>query len=228
MTEYKAGISPLNTLHAQAIKNKYKRLAALAEPSEILKNIGLYDTWFTYFGEIFADPKLCRYGSGDEPSNATFINAAFVLYSLGCAKASAPYLDEFYNVFPESKFIPTVLYAQAMTYGRYQQPVDLPLAEQYALLNIQKIEESFRNYKKYLYIKVFAENAYAYIKARQGKYEEALDLCMNGNRKMLEIYGDSKFKLHQSILIYNTSQVYEIVKNYELAEAQLRLVKLSK
>jgi tetratricopeptide (TPR) repeat protein len=223
MTKYKAGTSPLITFHAQAIKNKYKRLEALVESSEILKNIGLYDTWFTNFGEIFSDSKLRCYGSGDEPLNATFINAAFVLYSLGCAKASAKYLDEFYSMFQESKFIPTVLYAQAMTYGRYQQPVNLQLAEKYALLNIQKIEENFRNYDKYHYIKVFAENAYAYIKARQGKYEEALDLCMNGNRKMLEIYGDNKFKLHQSILIYNTSQVYEIVKNYELAEAQLRL-----
>ncbi|HEY0059060.1 MAG TPA: tetratricopeptide repeat protein [Flavisolibacter sp.] len=223
MMEYKAGISPLNTLHAQAINNKYKRLEALAEPSEILKNIGLYDTWFSYFGEMFSDPELRRYGSGDEPSNAVFINAAFVLYSLGCGKASAPYLHDFYNAFPKSKFIPTVLYAQSMTYGRYQQPVDLPLAEQYALLNIKKIEESFQDYEKYHYIKVFAENAYAYIKARQGKYEEALDMCMKGNRKMLEIYGDSKFKLHQSILIYNTSQIYEIVKNYEMAEAQLRL-----
>ncbi|HTH55356.1 MAG TPA: tetratricopeptide repeat protein [Cyclobacteriaceae bacterium] len=223
MAEYKAGISPLNTFHAQAIKNKFTRLAALVEPSEILKSIGLYDTWFSYFGELFSDQKLRQFGSGDDPANAAFINAAFVLYSLGCARASAPFLDEFYEAFPKSKFIPTVLYAQAMTYGRYRQPVDLPKAERYALLNIRKIEENFHHHSKYHYIKVFAENAYAYIKARQGKYQEALTLCMNGNRKMLEVYGDHKFKLHQSILIYNTSQVYEIVKDYELAETQLRL-----
>lgn len=223
IAEYEAGISPLITLHASEIKNKHKRLDALTGTSEILKNIGLYDTWFTFFGEIFADPELRRSGSGDDPSNAAFINAAFVLYSLGCGQVSVPYLNEFYNLFPRSRFIPTVLYAQAMTYGRYQQPVDLVLAEQYALLNIKTIETSFKNYEKYHYIKVFAENAYAYIKARQGKYEEALELCTAGNQRMLEVYGGSKFKLHQSILIYNTSQVYEIVKNYDRAEAQLRL-----
>lgn len=223
MADYEAGLSPLITLHARAIRDKYKRLEALAEPSEILKNIGLYDTWFSYFGEIFADSQLRHHGSGDEPSNAAFINAAFVLYSLGCAKVSVPYLDEFYESFPQSKFIPTVLYAQSMTYGRYQQPVNLPLAEQFALLNLETIEKSFKNYEKYHYIKVFAENAYAYIKARQGKYDEALALCTSGNEEMLDIYGDRKFRLHQSILIYNTSQVYEILKDYDRAEAQLRL-----
>ncbi len=223
MADYQCGRAPLVTLHAQAIRDKYKRLEALAEPSEILKNIGLYDTWFTFFGEVFADFDLRGYGSGDDATNGVFINAAFVLYSLGCGQASVPFLDEFYERCPDSRFIPTVLYAQAMTYGRYSQPVDLPRAEKYARLNIKTIEARFHGYEKYHYIKVFAENAYAYIKARQGKFDEALELCMKGNQKMLEIYGADKFRLHQSILIYNTSQVYEIVKDFPLAEAQLRL-----
>ncbi|WP_273727395.1 tetratricopeptide repeat protein [Brucella gallinifaecis] len=223
MERYLSGVAPLVTLHAQRIRDKRKRLEALAEPSEILKSIGLYDTWFSYFAEIMADADLRRHGTGNDPANAAFINAAFVLYSLGCGSVSVPYLEEFYQTFPKSRYTPTVLYAQSMTYGRYQQPVNLPLAERYALRNLQIIESDFREYDKYHYIKVFAENAYAYIKARQGKYDEALKLCTNGNRKMLEIYGDNRFKLHQSILIYNTIQVYEIVKDYDLAEKQLRL-----
>jgi len=223
MADYLSGAAPLVTLHAQSVRDKRKRLEALAEPSEILKSIGLYDTWFSYFAAIFADPDLRQHGSGNDPANATFINAAFVLYSLGCGRVSVPYLEEFYTTFPKSRYTPTVLYAQSMTYGRYQQPVNLPLAEQYALRNLETIEADFREYDKYHYIKVFAENAYAYIKARQGKYAEALELCTQGNRKMLEIYGDNRFKLHQSILIYNTSQVYEIVRDYDLAEKQLRL-----
>lgn len=223
LAKYKAGRSPLVTVHAHHIRDKHERLEALAEPSEILKSIGLYDTWFSYFAEIFGDSQLRSHGSGDDPSNAAFINAAFVLYSLGCSKVSVPYLEEFYSNFPDSKFIPTVLYAQSMTYGRYQQPVDLPLAEKYALLNLETIDRRFRHSEKYEYIKVFAENAYAYIKARQGQYAEALALCTSGNERMLTTYGDAKFRLHQSILIYNTSQVYEIVRDYDRAEVQLRL-----
>lgn len=223
MKSYWAGTSPLVLCHCMAISNKFQKMELLTEACEILKSIGLYDTWFSFFSPLFADPALRHHGSGNDDVNAVFINAAFVLYSLGCGAISVPYLEDFYKTFPESKYTPTVLYAQSMTYGRYQLPVNLPLAEQYALRNLETIEKSFQGYEKYHYIRVFAENAYAYIKARQGKYAEALELCTNGNRKMLDIYGDGRFRLHQSILIYNTSQVYEIVKDYPKAEQQLRL-----
>ncbi|WFU91992.1 tetratricopeptide repeat protein (plasmid) [Rhizobium sp. CC1099] len=218
---YLAGKAPLVTFHGLSVRDKFKRLELIAEPSEILKSIGLYDTWFSYFGEMFADPELRVYGTGNDAVNAVFINAAFVLYSLGCGLVSVPYLDLFYAKFPSSRYTPTVLYAQSMTYARYQQPVNLPLAEEYALRNLDTIESNFKDYDKYHYIKVFAENAYAYIKAKQGKFDEALTLCSEGKARMLEIYGDNRFKLHQSILIYNTSQVYELVNDLSLAEQKL-------
>ncbi|MCP3392167.1 tetratricopeptide repeat protein [Bradyrhizobium sp. CCGB12] len=221
LDRYKAGEAPLVMLHALAVRDKYKRLELLAEPSEILQSIGLYDLWFGYFGEIVADPALRTYGSGDAPVNAAFISAAFVLYSLGCGRVSVPYLDEFYKTFPKSQYTPTVLYAQSMTYGRYQQPVNLTVAEEYAVRNLETIERDFKAHDKYHYIKVFAENAYAYIKAKQQKYDEALTLCAEGHGKMLEVYGSERFKLHQSILIYNTSQIYELVGDLHRAEKQL-------
>ncbi|MES5485207.1 tetratricopeptide repeat protein [Bradyrhizobium sp. INPA03-11B] len=222
LDRYLTGEAPLVMLHALSIRDKYKRLELVAEPSRILQSIGLYDLWFGYFGELFADPALRTYGSGDAPANAAFINAAFVLYSLGCGRVSVPYLNEFYKTFPKSRYTPTVLYAQSMTYGRYQQPVNLTVAEEYAVRNLETIERDFKDHDKYDYIKVFAENAYAYIKAKQEKYEEALSLCAEGHGKMLKAYGDERFKLHQSILIYNTSQVYELVDDLPRAEKQLR------
>ncbi|AMA61555.1 tetratricopeptide repeat protein [Bradyrhizobium sp. CCGE-LA001] len=222
LDRYKAGEAPLVMIHALAVRDKYKRLELLAEPSGILQSIGLYDLWFAYFGESLADPELRAYGSGDAPVNAAFIGAAFVLYSLGCGRVSVPYLDEFHKIFPKSQYTPTVLYAQSMTYGRYQQPVNLTVAEQYAVRNLETIERDFKDQDKYHYIKVFAENAYAYIKAKQKRYDEALALCADGHGKMLEVYGEKRFKLHKSILIYNTSQVYELVDDLSRAEKQLR------
>ncbi|ARC94955.1 hypothetical protein B6A42_26275 (plasmid) [Vibrio coralliilyticus] len=111
-----------------------------------------------------------------------------------------------------------VLYSQSMTYGRYQVPVQLDKAEALALQNLEKIDSIFCDHPKYDYLKVFAENALAYIRARQGRFEEAIQLCVNGLSKMEDIYGSDKYKLHQSILIYNTGQVYEIVKDFENAQ----------
>lgn len=58
-----------------------------------------------------------------------------------------PYLEEFYQNFPKSRYTPTVLYVQSMTYARYQQPVNLPLAEKYALQNLKTIEDDFKEYE---------------------------------------------------------------------------------
>jgi len=184
--------------------------------------IGLYDTWFAFFAQLFSDPDLRAYGDGNSRVNGLFLNTAFVLYAMGSGRASIPYLEEFMERYPASKFVPTALYAQSMTYGRYQIPVNLDKAESYALRNLALIDSSFRDHYKYKYIKVFAENAYAYIKARQGKSHEALNLCEAGNVELKAAYGESAYRLHRSILIYNTSQVYEIVGNLETAEAKLR------
>jgi Tfp pilus assembly protein PilF len=222
LKRYQRGEGPLILAHALAIDDKSRRIEALVEPCEILMGIGLYDTWFTFFAPMFADPDLRAHGTGDGPVNGLFINAAFVLYAMGNALVSAPFLEEFLEKFPESHFIPTALYAQSMTFGRYQIPVDLDRAEAYATKNLRLIGDHFHDHTKYTYIKVFAENAYAYIKARQGKFVEALKLCERGNADILATYGEISYRLHRSILIYNTSQIYEIIGDYAHAEAQLQ------
>jgi Tfp pilus assembly protein PilF len=223
LESYKLGQGPLILVHALAMVDKFQKLDALVEPFEILMAIGLYDTWFNQFATMFSDPELRSHGSGDEPANGLFINAAFVLYAMGNSCVSAPFLEEFLTCHPSSRYVPTALYAQSMTYGRYQVPVNLELAEKYALRNLSLIHEQFSEHKKYKYILVFAENAYAYIKARQGKFAEALELCERGNREIVATYGEDTYRLHRSILVYNTSQIYEIIGDNIHAEKQLRL-----
>lgn len=219
---YAAGEGPLVLVHALAIRDPLRRLQALVEPCDVLMGIGLYDTWFEFFAELFSSTELRRQGSGDDAINGLFINAAFVLYSMGYTAAALALLDDFLTTFPASRFVPTALYAQSMTYGRYQVPVNLPAAEDCAVRNLRLIEEKFADHPRHTYIKVFAENAYAYIKARQGKFDEALALCEHGIAEIVGAYGEDQFQLHRSILIYNTSQVYELVNDTERAERRLR------
>ena len=193
-----------------------------------LQEIGLYNTWFDMFSHYFSDLDLRLLPNGDQLHNVVFIRMAFILYSLGLSQLSVPYLELFYSHFPQSLFVPTVLYSKSMTYGRYQIPVDLVKAEQYALLNLEKIDTIFKGHPKHAYIKVFAENALAYIRARQGRFEEALQLCTAGIASMIDIYGNTKYALHQSILVYNTGQVYEIIGDFEKAvETYKRAIELN-
>lgn len=219
---YTAGAGPLVLVHALAIQDPLRRLQALVEPCDVLMGIGLYDTWFAFFAELFSSTALRHQGSGDDPVNGLFINTAFVLYSMGYTAAALAFLDDFLATFPASRFVPTALYAQSMTYGRYQVPVDLPAAEDCAVRNLRIIEDKFADHPRHTYIKVFAENAYAYIKARQGKFDEALALCEHGIAEIVGAYGADRFQLHRSILIYNTSQVYELVNDLDRAERRLR------
>lgn len=219
---YTAGQGPLVLVHALAIDDPLHRLQALVEPCDVLMGIGLYDTWFDFFAELYSSPPLRRQGSGDDAINGLFINAAFVLYAMGYAAAALALLDDFLATFPASRFVPTALYAQSMTYGRYQVPVNLAAAEDCAVRNLDLIATRFAGHPRHTYIKVFAENAYAYIKARQGKFGEALALCEHGIAEIVAEYGADQFQLHRSILIYNTSQVYELVNDVERAERRLR------
>ena len=205
----------LHLIHHVSLGDRAEELQALAPVSIKLQEIGLYDTWLDTFSRYYADEQLRLLGDGNEPYNAIFVRVAFILYSLGLAQLALPYLELFYQEFPESLLIPTTLYAQSMTYGRYQLPVDLPRAEKYALLNLDKIDTIFKNHPKHTYIRVFAENALAYIRAKQGRLAEALELCSQGMARMGEIYGDQRYALHQSILVYNTGQIHEIAGDFE-------------
>ena len=216
------GAGPLVLVHALAMRDPMRRLEALVEPCDVLMGIGLYDTWFEFFAPLFSARPQRRRQAGNDAVDGLFINAAFVLYSMGYTAAALSFLNEFLEASPDSRFVPTALYAQSMTYGRYQIPVDLPAAEDCAVRNLRLIDEKFPDHPRHTYIKVFAENAYAYIKARQGKFDEALALCEQGIADIVDTYGADQFQLHRSILIYNTSQVYELVNDTVRAEQRLR------
>jgi tetratricopeptide (TPR) repeat protein len=209
----------MRLIHYTSLGSAAEELQALTPVSIKLQEIGLYDTWLDVFAKYYTNDQLRTLGDGNEDSNAVFLRVAFILYSLGLSQLALPYLELFYQEFPESLLTPTTLYAQSMTYGRYQVPVDLPRAEAYALLNLEKIDTIFKDHPRHTYIRVFAENALAYIRAKQGRLAEALELCSQGMTRMGEIYGDQRYALHQSILVYNTGQIHEIVGDFEGARA---------
>jgi tetratricopeptide (TPR) repeat protein len=217
MEAAEADDGPLRFIHHVSLGSVTEQLEALAEGALPLQEIGLYDTWFELLSPYYGCAELRVLPDGEQPHNLAFLRMAFVLYSLGLPQIAVPHLDLFYAAFPQSLLTPTALYAQSMAHGRYQVPVDLETADRYAVLNLEKIDTIFRDHPKHTYIKVFAENALAYIRARQGRFDEALDLCNTGIDRMRETYGPHRYRLHQSILVYNTGQIHEILGDFERA-----------
>lgn len=129
----------MHLVHYTSLSCEVEQLTSLSPIAIKLQEIGVYNTWFDLFSKYFTNHDLRNLPNGDELHNAVFVRMSFILYSLGVSKMSIPYLDFFYNNFPESKLIPMILYSQSMTYGRYQVPVDLEKAEKYALMNLEKL-----------------------------------------------------------------------------------------
>jgi tetratricopeptide (TPR) repeat protein len=60
----------------------------------------------------------------------------------------------------------------------------------------------------YAFRKVFIDNGLAFVRARQGRHREALDLCEAGYEFLSNEMGEDRHLLHRSVLQYNIAQVH--------------------
>jgi tetratricopeptide (TPR) repeat protein len=101
-------------------------------------------------------------------------------------------------------------YILAMHFLRYAQTKNLERAEHHILIAVEKIQQAKDDpdFHEYPFQKVFIDNGMAFLRARQGRHREALDLC-NGGFEFLarELEGD-RHMLHRSVLQYNIAQVH--------------------
>ncbi|HEY2531832.1 MAG TPA: tetratricopeptide repeat protein [Xanthobacteraceae bacterium] len=101
-------------------------------------------------------------------------------------------------------------YILGMHYLRYAEAKDIGRAEQHILRAVGLIRaanddpESGQN----PFQKVFIDNGLAFLRARQGRHQEALDLCQSGYEFLTKALGEDRHRLHRSVLQYNIAQVY--------------------
>ena len=101
-------------------------------------------------------------------------------------------------------------YMVAIYYLRYAEEKDFKRAEEHflravGLMSAESHRDPFR--------KVFIDNGLAFLRARQGRHQEALDLCKKGYEFLTKEMGDDRHRLHRSVLLYNIAQVYVMIKD---------------
>jgi tetratricopeptide (TPR) repeat protein len=99
-------------------------------------------------------------------------------------------------------------YILGVHYVRYAKTRSFELSERHllsAIDNIRLAKESY-NRKEYLFKKVFADNALALLRSRQGRDDEAINLCQAGYAALTSELGEQSYLLHRSVLQYNTAQ----------------------
>lgn len=101
-------------------------------------------------------------------------------------------------------------YLLAMIHLRYLAAPDIGAAESNIMAAVDQISagKDEIDYADYVFLKVFIDNGLAFLRVRQGRGEDALDLCRAGYELLTRELGDDRHKLHRSVLQYNAAQVY--------------------
>ena len=112
-------------------------------------------------------------------------------------------------------------YLLAMIHARYLKPHDIGAAERHILAAVDELESARPTLAthEYAFLRVFIHNGLAFVRVRQKRMQEALDLCESGFEFLSAELGDDKHRLHRSVLLYNSAQVYVFLGKHEEALA---------
>ena len=111
----------------------------------------------------------------------------------------------------------SVLYMMALIYSRFLAKPDLSKGEEYIARAQDLLERSGLPEHKYYFLKVFLANGLAYIRHRQSRPKEAIELCESGLALLQEKLTEGQHRLHRSVLLYNVGQVYFALREFDPA-----------
>ena len=108
-------------------------------------------------------------------------------------------------------------YILAIYHSRNATVKNLPLAEKYFMQAVDLVElvKNGPEPEEYAFLKVFMDNGLAYLRVKQGRHQEAIDLCASGYAYLTGLHGHDRHKLHRSVLQYNIGQVYIMVSKID-------------
>jgi tetratricopeptide (TPR) repeat protein len=101
-----------------------------------------------------------------------------------------------------------VCYILAMIHARHLPPPDYPRAEAYIDQGLAALEGADLPEEDRAFLRVFILNGLAFIRHRQGRSAEALDLCRSGFALLEERLPPDRHRLHRSSLLSNMAQVH--------------------
>jgi len=148
-----------------------------------------------------------------------YLTAVLVLYfcyvPLDRAEQARALLERALTVVPDPRTENQLCYLLAMLHARFRKPVDLPAAERLLqrALDVAAapgIDESDRHF-----LTVFTLNGLAYVRMRQGRVQEAIDLCAAGFERLDAHLDPDRHRLHRSVLLFNIGQIHAQVGPYE-------------
>ncbi len=110
-----------------------------------------------------------------------------------------------------------ICYVLAMIHARHLPPPDYEKAEAYIDQGLAALDRADLSDEDRAFLRVFILNGLAFIRHRQGRAAEALELCRSGYALLEERLPPDRHRLHRSSLLYNMAQVHAAAGSYERA-----------
>jgi tetratricopeptide (TPR) repeat protein len=115
-------------------------------------------------------------------------------------------------------------YVLAMHHLRYLEAKDVDRAE-YFILNAAhnvRVAEEAERLEEHAFLRAFIDNGLAFLRVRQKRHQEALDLCSAAYDAVTRQVGEDRHLLHRSVLQYNMAQVYAMLGHHDESLASYR------
>jgi tetratricopeptide (TPR) repeat protein len=174
---------------------------------------GLYEASLTYATE--AEAALDRLYAEDP---ALYFTAVYHLYfcyvPLGRANAACAIVERALTRVDDAADLARCFYLLAMLHARFLEPTDLVTAEEYLQQGLGALAAA-EDDDEHHFMTVFTMNGLAFVRLRQRRVQEALDLCTSGVARLNAHLDPERHRLHRSVLLFNIAQVHAQIGPYE-------------
>jgi tetratricopeptide (TPR) repeat protein len=180
---------------------------------------GLYEASLPYAGDVEAE--LERLAIDDRELYLEAVNALYFCYvPIGRPDAARTMLERtLTHVDDDAASVARYCYLLSMLYARFLQPTDQAKAESYLQRALDAVQGADLPDGERHFLTVFTMNGLAFVRLRQGKVQEALELCRAGLARLNEHLDPERHRLHRSVLLFNIAQVHAQIGPYEDAVA---------
>jgi len=108
-----------------------------------------------------------------------------------------------------------IAYILAMLHARFLPEKDLDRSEELISGALKDLEELDFEVERRAFLKTFLSNGLAYIRHKQGRPQEAIDLCREGFERLRKYLQGDRHMLHRTVLVYNIAQVHTATGNLD-------------
>ncbi|MDX6708508.1 MAG: hypothetical protein QOI48_4354 [Solirubrobacteraceae bacterium] len=183
---------------------------------ERFNHAGLYEASLPYAEDLRA--QLDRLAEEDVVQYHRAVNVLYFCWvPLDKSGEARAVLEQVLARADEAADVARYCYLLSMLHARFLEAADQALAEKYLQRGLEVLPGARIPDDERHFLTVFTMNGLAFVRLRQGRVEEALELCRQGVARLDRHLHPERHRLHRSVLLFNIAQVHAHIGPFEVA-----------